>query len=320
MHTDPIKDITLTGSMSANQLINHMKDSGGFTAKHIAEGVDILETMITDPNCTCFLSFPACLIATGTRGIIKQLIQHNHIDCVITTSGTLDHDLARIWEPYHHGTFFADDKTLHHRGINRLGNIFIPTKSYGTILEQKLQPIFKTLFSTKPKWSTKELIWEVGRHIKNEPNATESILYWAAKNKIPLYVPGITDGAFGSQLWLYYQTHRDITMDLFRDEQDLSDTVFDAKKTGALILGGGISKHHTIWWNQFKDGLDYAVYITTAYEYDGSLSGAQTREAISWGKLKEHAQNITIYGEATALLPLMISALFERIQKKKKSG
>jgi len=80
------------------------------------------------------------------------------------------------------------------------------------------------------------------------------------------------------------------------------------------MIGGGISKHHTIWWAQFNKGLEYAVYITTAVEYDGSLSGAQTREAISWGKLKEKAKHITIEGEATVLLPLMIAAVFERLK------
>jgi deoxyhypusine synthase len=126
-------------------------------------------------------------------------------------------------------------------------------------------------------------------------------------------VPGITDGAFGSQIWMYYQGHRDFTFDLLRDEQDLSDMIFGSKKSGALIIGGGISKHHTIWWAQFKNGLDYAVYITTALEYDGSLSGAQTREAISWGKIKEKSDNVTINGDATLILPLMIASLLDRI-------
>ena len=128
-----------------------------------------------------------------------------------------------------------------------------------------------------------------------------------------MFIPGITDSAFGSQIWMYYQQHRNFTIDLLKDEQDLSDLIFGKKISGAMIIGGGISKHHTIWWNQFKDGLDYAVYITTAVEYDGSLSGAQTREAISWGKIKEKSDNVTINGDATILLPLMISALFERL-------
>jgi len=311
----PVKDINPENSMTMNQFMNALYEAGGFTAKKIAEGVDILEEMIADTSCTRFLSFPACICSTGTRGIITELLKRNLFDVVITTTGTLDHDLARLWRAYYHGSFTADDTILYEHNINRLGNIFIPNECYGTILEERLQPIFSEIGEQKQKWSTKDLIWEVGNHLDKEEKKEESILYWAWKNKIPIYVPGITDGAFGSQLWMYYQQHREFTIDLFKDEQDLSDCIFDAERSGAFIIGGGISKHHTIWWNQFKDGLDYTIYITTAVEYDGSLSGAQTREAISWGKIKGESDNITIEGDATVLMPLMVSALFERMKK-----
>ncbi len=293
--------------------MNELYDAGGFSAKKLAEGVDILTRMVQEKDCVKFLSFPACIISTGTRGVIKELVKRKLVDVIITTTGTLDHDLARVWKDYYHGSFMADDAQLHQKGINRLGNIFIPLECYGVILEKKIQPILAELYSKQQKWSTKDLIWEFGKRLEKEKNGKDSILYWAWKNKIPMYVPGITDGAFGAQLWMYYQEHRNFTIDLFKDEQDLSDIVFDAKKTGALIIGGGISKHHVIWWNQFCNGLSYAVYLTTAVEYDGSLSGAQTREAISWGKIAEKADNVTIEGDATVLLPFMISALLERI-------
>ena len=299
--------------MTTNQLIKELYQLGGFSAKKVADGVDILERMMHEKDCVKFLSFPACIISTGTRGVIKELVRRKLVDVIITTTGTLDHDLARVWKDYYHGSFMADDTKLHQQGINRLGNIFIPLECYGAILEKKLQPILGELYSIKQKWSTKDLIWEFGKRLEKEKNGKDSILYWAWKNKIPLFVPGITDGAFGSQLWMYYQEHRNFTIDLFKDEQDLSDIVFDAKKTGALIIGGGISKHHVIWWNQFCNGLSHVVYLTTAVEYDGSLSGAQTREAISWGKIAEKADNVTIEGDATVLLPLMISALLERL-------
>jgi deoxyhypusine synthase len=313
MKKQPVQDIELTKNMTTNQLIKSLYDSGGFSAKKVAEGVEILEHMIKEKNCMKFLSFPACIISTGTRGVIKELLKRKLFDVVITTTGTLDHDLARIWKDYYHGSFMADDKKLHQQGINRLGNIFIPLECYGSILEKKIQPILNEICTEKQKWSTKDLIWEFRKRLEKEKNGKNSIMYWAWKNQIPIYVPGITDGAFGSQLWMYYQNHRNFTIDLFKDEQELSDIVFTAKKTGAFIIGGGISKHHVIWWNQYCNGLSYAVYITTAQEYDGSLSGAQTREAISWGKIAEKADNITIEGDATVLLPLMISALLERI-------
>lgn len=313
MAKQPVRDISFQKHMTTDHLVKALSDSGGFTAKKVADGVDILEQMVTEKECVRFLSFPACIISTGTRGVIKELLRRKLFDVVITTAGTLDHDLARVWKEYYHGSFMADDAQLHQQGINRLGNIFIPLECYGTILEKKLQPLFNELYAVRHKWSTRDLIWETGKRLEKEKKGTDSILYWAWKNKIPVFVPGITDGAFGSQLWMYYQEHRDLTIDLFKDEQDLSDIVFDAKRTGALIIGGGISKHHVIWWNQFCNGLSHAVYITTAVEHDGSLSGAQTREAISWGKIAEKADNITIEGDATVLLPLMISALLERL-------
>jgi deoxyhypusine synthase len=80
-----------------------------------------------------------------------------------------------------------------------------------------------------------------------------------------------------------------------------------------LIVGGGISKHHTIWWNQFKGGLDYAVYVSTADEWDGSLSGARPREAVSWGKISATAKRIMVEGDASVILPIIVSALLGRL-------
>jgi len=306
-----VKDIVLSENMTIKKLVNQLYESGGFTAKKVAAGVEILKDMLNEKNCVKFLSFPACIIATGTRGVIKELVKRKFFDVIVTTCGTLDHDLARVWREYYHGSFMMDDKKLHKKGINRLGNILIPNECYGEILEKKMQPILKEIYSVKREWSTKEIIWEFGKYLEKEKNGKDSIIYWAWKNNIPIVVPGITDGAFGSQLWMFYQDHRDFKIDLFKDEQDLADIVFTAEKTGALMIGGGISKHHTIWWNQFRDGLDYAVYITTAVEYDGSLSGARTREAVSWGKISEKAKYVTIEGDATVILPLLAAAILK---------
>ncbi|MEM5772951.1 MAG: deoxyhypusine synthase [Candidatus Aenigmatarchaeota archaeon] len=306
----PVKDFSFNKKTSMNELIKQMEKSGGFTAKNLAISIEILEKMIGEKDCLKFLSFPACIIATGTRGIIRDFVKRKWFDVLITTCGTLDHDLARSFKDYYHGAFFADDTDLHKRGIHRLGNIFVPKESYGTIIEEKMGRFLKEIYSEKKEFSTHELIWELGKRVKNK----NSILFWAWKNKIPIIVPGITDGAVGYQLWQFWQDHKDLKINELQDEQLLSDLVWKAKKSGALIVGGGISKHHVIWWNQFKEGLDYAVYITTAVEWDGSLSGARTREAISWGKIKEKAKHITVEGDATIYLPLIYYALLERIK------
>jgi deoxyhypusine synthase len=168
MKEKPVKDIQLKKGMNSNELIKELYESGGFSAKKVAQGVDIIENMVKEKDCIKFLSFPACIISTGTRGVIKELLKRKFFDVVITTTGTLDHDLARIWKNYYHGSFMVDDKELHKKGINRLGNIFIPNECYGKILEEKMQPVLAKLYKIKQKWSTKELVWEFGKEIESE--------------------------------------------------------------------------------------------------------------------------------------------------------
>ena len=308
--SEAVRDYDLREDLSVGELVEQMKGAWGFTAEKIATGVDILRSMISDEKCVKFLSFPACIVATGTRGVLKEMVRRRLADVIVTTCGTLDHDLARSWKDYYRGSFGLDDGELRKSGVNRLGNVLVPNESYGEIIEEKMGELLTSLWDDGVReLSSRELCWEMGKRVCRE----DSILYWAAKNEIPVYVPGITDGAVGYQVWMFTQD-RKLKMDILKDEQELSDLIFESEKTGALVIGGGISKHHVIWWNQFKGGLDYAIYITTAVEWDGSLSGARVREAISWGKVKESASRVTIEGDATVILPLMIASLIERKQ------
>jgi deoxyhypusine synthase len=309
---EAIKDYEFTSDMSVAELVNQMEKAWGFTAGKLAVGVKILETMIKTRGCVKFLSFTGNLVATGTRGVFRELVKRKLVDVVITSCGTLDHDMARCWKNYYRGSFVMNDSKLHADGVNRLGNVLVPNDSYGVLIEEKMQKLLSDLYREgKREMSGSELTKEIGKRCCNE----SSILYWAAKNDIPVFVPGITDGAVGYQTWMFSQDH-DFKLNLLKDSGRLNDIVFDAEKSGALIVGGGISKHHTIWWNQFKDGLDYVVYVSTADEWDGSLSGARPREAVSWGKISEKAKRIMVEGDASMVLPVMAASLFSRLAEK----
>ncbi len=311
-----VKDLEPQRGKKISELLKEFSTCGGFTAQKLGEALEIARRMYSERELFAFLSFPACIVATGVRGVLKEIVRRGFADMVITTCGTLDYDLARIWKPYYCGSFALDDKELLKKHFHRIGSVVTPQSNYGEILEEKLQPILKEICASKKELATHELIWEIGRRIAREKNARDSIIYWCYRRKIPVIIPGITDGAVGSQLWIFWESHRDFSINLFKDEHLLSDVIFTAKKTGALIIGGGISKHHTIWWNQFKAGLDYAIYITTAVEWDGSLSGAPPREAISWKKIKPQAKYIQVEGDATVLLPLLFYALIDEMPQR----
>ncbi len=301
-----VKDIKLKKGMSTSGLIESMRNIGGFSAQHMVKGIDILREMTSNKDSFNFLSFPADIISTGLRGVIASSVKY--FDAIITTGGTLDHDIARAYGgKYSIGEFNADDVELHKMGIYRLGNVFIENREYGLKLEESFNGIMKDIYNSKDhktEYSASELIREFGKRMTDD----SSIVRQAYLNNVPIYNPGILDGAFGTALSIFSQTH-EFKLNLINDELELSNISFDNKVTGALMIGGGISKHHVIWWNQFKGGLDYAVYITTATQYDGSLSGARLEEAVSWGKVKEKGRHVTIDGDATIILPIMMSAL-----------
>ncbi|HJJ20931.1 MAG: deoxyhypusine synthase [Crenarchaeota archaeon] len=305
-----VKDISIKNGDDLQSIFDQLSTSGGFESRNLADGLEILSTMINDKDCLNFLSFVGAITSTGTRGIIVDMLKKKMFDVVITTCGALDHDIARFFSNYLEGSFTLDDGELLEKNIHRLGNVLVPMDSYGPIIEEKMQMFLETAYKSGTReMSTADITRMIGENL-----GEGSFLYWAYKNNIPVIVPGIVDGAVGNQIWLFTQKHSDFKLNVVADGEILSSLVFKAKKSGSLMLGGGISKHHTLWWNQYRDGLDYAVYITTAQEFDGSLSGALIREAISWGKVTQNAKQTTIHAEITTILPFLYSALLARIK------
>jgi len=310
---DYVVDYTVTRDIAVCDLIEKFRGAHGFMASHVARSVDILVDMVRDQEATRILSFTGNLVATGLRGVLAQLVKSGWFHAVITTCGTLDHDIARgTGHKYYRGDWGYDDALLRTIDIHRLGNVLIPLENYGLAVEKFARSLFEELVKVKKKWSVYELLWEAGKRISDE----HSILRASYVARVPIFVPGIYDGALGSQVVFNYSA-LGLELDLVSDEKRIVELIVSSKRLGALIIGGGISKHHTIWWAQLKEGLDYAVYITTAVEYDGSLSGAQPREAISWGKLKPSSKHVVVYGDATVLLPIIVAGALCRIKGEK---
>jgi len=215
-------------------------------------------------------------------------------------------------KPFLLGDFNVSDIELHKRGTNRIGNIFVPTDRY-ELLEEMLQPFFGKMLEKQKKEgkmiSPSELIFELGKTVEDE----KSIIYWATKNNIPIFCPGITDGALGLQLYFFKQENKEFGIDVTGDFDRAAQMVLTADKTGGIILGGGIAKHQLIGLNILRDGLDYAVYMTTAGEGDGSLSGARPKEAKSWSKIKEEGNVVCVEGDVTinfSILALKMKEIF----------
>lgn len=316
---EPVRDIPI-GDMPAACLIGQMR-TAGFQASGLGTAVGLIEQMKKE-HCTVFFAFTANLVASGLRGVIAEMCRKKFIDAVVTTSGSIEHDVIKSFAPYYLGDFLADDALLRRNGINRLGNIFIPTKHYA-LFEKHVQGWLGKMHAEHGTVSPSMLCEEIGRRIGDVKmkgvkdrgvggtNAEGSFLHHCAANSIPVFCPGITDGALGLQMYFFKQSNPEFAVDVTGDMKRLADLVLGAEKTAAIVLGGGIAKHHVIGANILRDGLDYAVYVTTAQEFDGSLSGALPREAKSWGKVKAEAKTVTVHADASIAFPLIASALRE---------
>ena len=307
----PVKDIEIKKDTTIEQIFEELSQSGGFESVNLSKGVEILTNMISEEECLKMVSFVGAIISTGLRGIIKDMIKNEWFDVVITTCGALDHDIARHFSHYKEGSFTMDDNELAEQDIHRLGNVLVPMESYGPLIEEKMQAFLEEEYQNGVReMSSSDICKMIGKHL-----GEDSYLYWAYKNNVKVIVPGIVDGAVGSQIWMFTQKHSDFKLNIISDAELISGLIFKAKKSGAFMIGGGISKHHTLWWNQYRDGLDYAFYITTAQEFDGSLSGALVKEAISWGKVTQDAKQTTLHAEITTSLPFIYAAVLSKLKK-----
>jgi len=305
---EKIYGFAMKRGLKVRELTKRMKNIG-FQATQLSKAVDLIRKM-RENHATIFLSFTSNMVSSGLRELFAYVVKNKMVNVIVTAIGSVEEDFMKTKNYFLLGDFDVSDVELRKKGINRIGNIFVPDDRY-IQLEKDLQPFFEDIHKMEKETgkliSPSDLIYELGKRVQDE----NSILYWATKNNIPIFCPSPLDGAFGLQLYFFNKLNKNkrVGIDITADMDKLADIVYAAKKTGGIILGGGAAKHFTIGANIVRGGMDYAVYISTGTEYDGSLSGARPREAKSWGKLKEEADSVFVECDATIAFPLIVGSL-----------
>ncbi|PAA81259.1 hypothetical protein BOX15_Mlig033358g9 [Macrostomum lignano] len=263
-------------------------------------------------NCTIFLAFTSNMISSGVRESIRYLVEHNLVDVLVTTGGAVEEDLIKCMHPTYIGDFHRwPGAQLRQAGINRIGNLLVPNKNY-CAFESWLVPILDVMLAEqneqKINWTPSKLIHRLGREI----NSPESVLYWCHRNGIPVFCPSITDGACGDVLYFHSYRSPGLVLDAIEDIRLVNSQAVFARNTGMIVLGGGVVKHHTCNANLMRNGANFAVFINTGQEFDGSDSGARPDEAVSWGKIRLDARPVKVYSDATLAFPLIVAQTFAK--------
>ncbi|XP_051632394.1 deoxyhypusine synthase isoform X1 [Manacus candei] len=262
-------------------------------------------------GCTIFLGFTSNLVSSGVRESIRYLVQHGMVDVLVTTAGGVEEDLIKCLAPTYIGDFHLRGRDLRESGINRIGNLLVPNDNYCKF-EDWLMPILDRMVEEQDtqgvRWTPSRVIARLGKEI----NHPESVCYWAQKNNIPVLSPALTDGSLGDMIFFHSYKRPGLVLDIVEDLRLINTQAIFAHKTGMIILGGGLVKHHIANANLMRNGADFSVYVNTAQEFDGSDSGARPDEAVSWGKIRVDATPVKVYADASLVFPLLVAETFAR--------
>ncbi len=303
---EPVTQMHIRPAMTVGQLVDAMGKAGAYNGGSLYHAAEIYEKMLRDSDATKFFGLAGAMVPAGMGGIVSDLIRDGHIDILVSTGANLTHDIIEAIGCRHfHGSAFSSDIELRHDEINRIYDVYLPNEAFEHF-ETFMQEVFGEL-EPKSTISISALLQHIGSHLKT------GILATAAQKEIPVYCTAVQDSMIGLQYWLFSQTTK-VTVDAFADMPALLDTCFATKKAGAVLVGGGVPKYFILQsMLMTPNGFDYAIQLTGDRPDLGGLSGATLDEARSWGKINEEARAVTVYGDATITLPVLVAAVMERL-------
>ena len=295
-HVDPTQIKTIPEYLKA------MDKVGVLGAGRLGRATEIMRRMIDDKECFTFLSMSGPMVPGGLRSTIRYLVEKEYIHAIVTSGANIVHDLVEAYG----GSHFRvpptkDDAELREAGMGRIADIFVHEKDF-ELFEKGIYKFLDSLSKEKlTTLSPSEFLTELGMTIVDN----DSFVKQAAAHKVPIFSPGLMDSMLGLHLYTY-STTKNLILDFVKDLRILGEIVTEQKKTGAIMLGGGLTKHFTMGSTILRGGLDMAMQITLDRPEGGSLGGAPLVEGVSWQKVQTGANFETVIGDATILFPLIV--------------
>jgi len=291
--------------MGVLDLIEQMGKSGVLGAGRMYRATKLLAETLDDDDTVVFLSVAGPLVPGGLRKVIRDMIENDMVDVLITSGANITHDLLEAFGGRHHYGMTGDDETLCQQGMGRIGDLYTKSEDF-EVFEKEITKIMSDIVKKENNLSIRKFLTEIGSKLSDD----ESILKTAARKGVPIYAPGLIDSMLGLQLWMFTQDN-ELHLDASGDMSELSDIVYGSKKVATVILGGGLPKHYALASNLLTGGVDAAIQVTMDRSETGSLGGAPLEEAKSWAKAKAGSNLVTVIGDATIIFPIMLAGAME---------
>ena len=305
-------------SFDARKIIDGMSKMS-FTSRDTARAAGIYNEMLSDKDCSIFLTLAGSTSAGGCMDLYADLVKYNMIDAIVATGASIiDMDFFEaLGFKHYQGSQFQDDTELRDNYIDRIYDTYID--------EEELQACDKAICdianTLKPRsYTSREFIKELGKYLKTNSKKKGSLIETAYDNNVPIFCPAFTDSSAGFGLVMHQEQNPDkhMTIDSIREFRELTEIKLQSKQSGLLMIGGGIPKNFiqdTVVCAELLgkkvDMHKYAIQITVADSRDGACSSSTLKEASSWGKVDITNEQM-VFAEATSVLPLIASDAYHR--------
>ena len=321
---NPVEHIDIT-SFDSRKIIEGMSKMS-FTSRDTASAAQIYNEMLSDKNCSIFLTIAGSTSAGGCMNLYSDLIKYNMIDAVVATGASIiDMDFFEALGFRHYqGSQFQDDNKLRKNYIDRIYDTYIDEDEL-QFCDNKICEIADNL--TPRSYTSREFIFEIGKYLKKNAKKKNSLIETAYDNNVPIFCPAFTDSSAGFGLVMHQEKNpkKHITIDSIREFRELTEIKINSKESGLLMIGGGVPKNFvqdTVICAELlgkEVGMHkYAIQITVADSRDGACSSSTLKEASSWGKVDTIKEQM-VFAEATSVLPLIASDAYHNGEWKKRA-
>ena len=319
----PVEHIDIT-KFDARPIISSMEKMS-FVSRETANAAKIYNEMLSEKDCTIFLTLAGSTSAAGCMHVYRDLVKYNMVDAIVATGASIiDMDFFEaLGFKHYQGSQFQDDTELRKNYIDRIYDTYID--------EEELQHCDKVIGeiadSLEPRpYTSREFISELGKYLKKNAKKKGSLIEMSHDNQVPIFCPAFTDSSAGFGLVMHQEKNpkKHMTIDSIREFRELTEIKIKSKGSGLLMIGGGVPKNFiqdTVICAELL-GKDvemhkYAIQITVADTRDGACSSSTLKEASSWGKVDTSKEQM-VFAEATSVLPLIVSDAYHRGEWKKR--
>ena len=319
----PVEHIDIT-KFDARPIISSMEKMS-FVSRETANAAKIYNEMLSEKDCTIFLTLAGSTSAAGCMHIYRDLVKYNMVDAIVATGASIiDMDFFEaLGFKHYQGSQFQDDTELRKNYIDRIYDTYID--------EEELQHCDKVIGeiadSLEPRpYTSREFISELGKYLKRNAKKKGSLIEMSYDYQVPIFCPAFTDSSAGFGLVMHQEKNpkKHMTIDSIREFRELTEIKIKSKGSGLLMIGGGVPKNFiqdTVICAELL-GKDvemhkYAIQITVADTRDGACSSSTLKEASSWGKVDTSKEQM-VFAEATSVIPLIASDAYHKGEWKKR--